>query len=87
MRARRDRFLEPVAQHLHEACLGRVSEIFDGDAPHQPEGCFAQAWGVAETLRAWHVLTNAINADRRDRPANEAPSRRRPQTTPELRPS
>lgn len=38
--------------HLHEACLGQVSEIFDGDAPHTPRGCVAQAWSVAELLRA-----------------------------------
>lgn len=38
--------------HLNEACLGQVSEIFDGDAPHAPRGCVAQAWSVAELLRA-----------------------------------
>lgn len=37
--------------HLREACLGQVSEIFDGDAPHAPRGCVAQAWSVAELLR------------------------------------
>jgi predicted glycogen debranching enzyme len=42
--------------HLDEACLGQVSEIFDGDAPHAPRGCAAQAWSVAETLRAWREL-------------------------------
>ncbi len=45
-----------LAPHLGEACLGSISEIFDGDAPHAPRGCFAQAWSVAETLRAWHAL-------------------------------
>jgi predicted glycogen debranching enzyme len=38
--------------HLTEACLGQVSEIFDGDAPHTPRGCVAQAWSIAELLRA-----------------------------------
>ena len=38
--------------HLTEACLGQVSEIFDGDAPHTPRGCVAQAWSVGELLRA-----------------------------------
>jgi predicted glycogen debranching enzyme len=38
--------------HLKAAGLGSVSEIFDGDAPHTPRGCFAQAWSVAEVLRA-----------------------------------
>jgi len=37
--------------HLHTAGLGQVSEIFDGDAPHAPRGCIAQAWSVAELLR------------------------------------
>ncbi len=37
--------------HLNEAGLGSVSEIFDGEAPHAPKGCVAQAWGVAELLR------------------------------------
>ncbi len=38
--------------HLTEACLGQVSEIFDGDSPHTPRGCVAQAWSIAELLRA-----------------------------------
>jgi glycogen debranching enzyme len=45
-------WLENFRQHLHEACLGQVSEIFDGDAPHAPRGCVAQAWSVAELLRS-----------------------------------
>jgi predicted glycogen debranching enzyme len=45
-------WLENFAEHLQEVCLGQVSEIFDGDAPHQPRGCVAQAWSVAELLRA-----------------------------------
>jgi predicted glycogen debranching enzyme len=39
-------------EHLREACLGQVSEIFDGDAPHRPRGCVAQAWSVSELLRS-----------------------------------
>jgi predicted glycogen debranching enzyme len=45
-------WLENFEEHLREACLGQVSEIFDGDAPHTPRGCVAQAWSVAELLRA-----------------------------------
>jgi predicted glycogen debranching enzyme len=45
-------WLENFQQHLSEACLSQVSEIFDGDAPHIPRGCVAQAWSVAELLRA-----------------------------------
>ncbi len=46
-------FLEPFRDHLQHACLGSISEIFDGDEPLTPRGCFAQAWSVAEVLRAW----------------------------------
>lgn len=45
--------LRPFAAHLREAGLGTISEIFEGDEPHQPKGCFAQAWGVAEVLRCY----------------------------------
>jgi glycogen debranching enzyme len=51
-------WLDVFAAHLTEAGLGHVSEIFDGDAPHQPRGCFAQAWSVAEILRA--VVENGL---------------------------
>jgi predicted glycogen debranching enzyme len=45
-------WLSTFQDHLSEACLGQVSEIFDGDAPQTPRGCVAQAWSVAELLRA-----------------------------------
>jgi predicted glycogen debranching enzyme len=45
-------WLSAYDTHLHDAGLGQISEIFDGDAPHQPRGCIAQAWSVAELLRA-----------------------------------
>ncbi len=43
--------LKDFETHLTEAGLGTVSEIFDGDPPHKPRGCIAQAWSVAEMLR------------------------------------
>jgi predicted glycogen debranching enzyme len=52
-------FIEPLLEHLTEdACLGSVSEIFDGDAPHTPRGCIAQAWSVAELLRAYKLINS-----------------------------
>ena len=48
--------LEPLAYHLADHGLGSISEIFDGDPPFTANGCIAQAWSVAETLRAWHAL-------------------------------
>jgi predicted glycogen debranching enzyme len=47
-------FLLPLfTQQIFEAGLGTLSEIFDGDAPHAARGCIAQAWSVAEPLRAY----------------------------------
>jgi 4-alpha-glucanotransferase len=48
--------LTPVAGHLSDAGLGQISEIFDGDPPHTPRGCPAQAWSVACVLEAWWKL-------------------------------
>ena len=55
-------FLEPFFDHLSEVGIGSVSEIFDGDAPFTPHGCIAQAWSVAEVLRAWREIY-AFNSD------------------------
>ncbi|KAM3106100.1 amylo-alpha-1,6-glucosidase [Phormidesmis sp. 146-33] len=52
-------FLEPMANHLCAHGVGSLSEIFDGDAPMIPNGCTAQAWTVAEVLRAWFTIANA----------------------------
>jgi len=45
--------IEGLKPHLQEAGLGTISEIFDGDAPHAPRGCPAQAWSVGEALRVF----------------------------------
>jgi len=46
-------WLAPLREHLTDAGLGHISEIFDGDAPRLPRGNIAQAWSVAEILRAY----------------------------------
>src|SRR6185369_7290087 len=50
VRGTRPEFPSLIA-HLSEAGLGSISEVFDGDPPHAPRGCIAQAWSVAELLR------------------------------------
>ncbi|HET6882729.1 MAG TPA: amylo-alpha-1,6-glucosidase, partial [Pirellulales bacterium] len=45
-------FLSGFRAHLGEACIGSISEIFDAEAPYTSRGCVAQAWSVAEVLRA-----------------------------------
>jgi predicted glycogen debranching enzyme len=49
-------FLTPFGQHLSAGCVGTLSEIFDGDAPFVSRGAYAQAWSVAEVLRAWQLI-------------------------------
>jgi predicted glycogen debranching enzyme len=44
-------FLRGFDEHLSQACVGSISEIFDAEEPYTPRGCVAQAWSVAEVLR------------------------------------
>jgi glycogen debranching enzyme len=55
------RLLEPFAEHLRDAGLGSISEIFDGDPPFEPKGCIAQAWSVAEVLRVARLADGSTN--------------------------
>lgn len=50
-RERAHQMLQGIVKHLREAGIGQISEILDGELPHEPRGCFAQAWSVAEVLR------------------------------------
>lgn len=43
--------LKAIEKHFYNTGIGSLSEVFDGDAPHEPGGCPAQAWSVAEVLR------------------------------------
>jgi predicted glycogen debranching enzyme len=58
-RAGARRFLEAFVPHLGEAGVGSISEIFDAEPPFTPRGCVAQAWSVAEVLRAWLITEQA----------------------------
>jgi predicted glycogen debranching enzyme len=70
------RLLAPMAD-LHRAmAMGTLPEVADGDPPHTPRGCFAQAWTVAETLRAWHELSEATPRARRPAAAKPRAVRR-----------
>jgi glycogen debranching enzyme len=51
-----------LADHLGDHGLGSIAEIFDGAPPFVANGCIAQAWSVAETLRAWQTLGEALRA-------------------------
>jgi predicted glycogen debranching enzyme len=53
--------------HLDQACIGSISEVFDAESPFTPRGCIAQAWSIAEVLRAWVKLsTCALKTDAAD---------------------
>jgi predicted glycogen debranching enzyme len=45
------RWLLPLLNQMHHGCIAQIGEIYEGDEPHRPVGCFAQAWSVAEVLR------------------------------------
>ncbi|MCB9451333.1 MAG: amylo-alpha-1,6-glucosidase [Anaerolineaceae bacterium] len=49
-------YLAAFRHHLNQHCIGTIAEIFDGDAPFTPRGAIAQAWSVAEVLRAWQMI-------------------------------
>ena len=52
--------IRPLLRHLVEdGCLGSISEVFDGDPPHRPAGCCAQAWSAAELIRIYRMVTDA----------------------------
>jgi predicted glycogen debranching enzyme len=50
------RLLEPFRDHLGDACIGTISEVFDAEPPFNPRGCAAQAWSVAEVVRCLYAL-------------------------------
>jgi glycogen debranching enzyme len=52
-------FLEPLGKTIYDGGLGTIGEIFGGDPPFPPAGCYAQAWSVAEIVRAWEFLSAA----------------------------
>jgi glycogen debranching enzyme len=56
-------FLRPLINHLADHGVGTISEIFDGDPPFTPRGCIAQAWSVAEVLRAWEATQGYVSEE------------------------
>ena len=48
--------LGSLVQLMNQGCIGHLPEILDGDYPHRPRGCDAQAWGASELLRVWRML-------------------------------
>jgi predicted glycogen debranching enzyme len=54
------RCLEGFEAHLSDAGVGTLSEIFDAEPPYTPRGCMAQAWTVAEVLRAWLLTKSSL---------------------------
>lgn len=50
--------LGPLLNDLRERGLGQIHEIYEGDEPHRPVGCVAQAWSVAEVLRVWRLAAD-----------------------------
>jgi predicted glycogen debranching enzyme len=49
--------LRPLQDQLSVYGIGTLAEVYDGSAPQRPNGCIAQAWSVAETLRVWTLIS------------------------------
>jgi predicted glycogen debranching enzyme len=73
-------YLGDIPAHLREGCIGQVSEIMDANPPFEPRGCFAQAWGVAEVLRAWSEI-NESETRRQAKPKTSATPRAEQRTS------
>ena len=58
------KFLARFPEHLGEAGLGTISEVFDAEEPHLARGCIAQAWSVAEVLRCWCKTAEGYSPNR-----------------------
>lgn len=54
--------LQGILDSLDDGCTGQLAEIFEGDAPHRPDGCPAQAWSVAEVMRAMRAIVDVESA-------------------------
>jgi predicted glycogen debranching enzyme len=76
--------LQPFEDHLRDAGLGSISEILEGDSPHLPRGCIAQAWSVAEVLRLWRELEQERKSAAARTPA-KVPSASRARAKPQRR--
>jgi glycogen debranching enzyme len=63
-----------MAHHLSDYGVGSIAEIFDAEPPFTPRGCVAQAWSVAETLRAWVEIAGGSPPGER----GASPGERRP---------
>jgi predicted glycogen debranching enzyme len=68
-------WLSALESHLAEAGLGHISEIFEGDAPHRPCGCIAQAWSVAEILRVYIDVKGLRSNTRPSAPPTQSKNR------------
>ena len=63
--------------HLRQAGLGTVSEIFDGNPPFHPRGCVSQAWSVGEVLRVYYEILLAKEKEARKEESDDQPSTKR----------
>ena len=53
------KLMSATAWLMRSGCIGQLPEILDGDSPHRPRGCGAQAWSISEWVRVWKKLTLA----------------------------
>lgn len=49
-----DSLMRDMENHIKDHCLGTIAEIFDGDSPNTPRGCYSQGWSVGEMIRVYY---------------------------------
>ena len=50
-------------EDLTVRCIGSISEIYDGDPPHQPHGCISYSNSVSAILRAMRLVERFNNIE------------------------
>lgn len=45
------KYIKVLQENIVDDCIDSISEIFDGDYPHTPNGTYAQAWSVGNILK------------------------------------
>ncbi len=58
-------WLTEMQRFIQDEGVGQIPEVFDGDAPHRPGGCLAQAWNIGELLRLSVEEIQAVEPGRR----------------------
>lgn len=60
---RAEELLAAFEEDIQIHCIGSISEVYDGDPPHQPHGCTSYSISVAALMRAMRIIENFKKSD------------------------